>query len=90
MHQLFIDFKKGYDSFRREFLCNIIIEFGIPMKLVRVIKMCPNETYSRVCADKYFSGTFPTKNGLTQGNALLPLFLNFALEYAIRKFQTSK
>ena len=60
------------------------------MKLVGVIKMCPNETYSRVCADKYFSGTFPTKNGLTQGNALLPLFLNFALEYAIRKFQTNK
>jgi len=34
VHQLFIDFKKAYDSVRREVLCNIVIEFGIPMKLV--------------------------------------------------------
>jgi hypothetical protein len=30
VHQLFIDFKKTYDSVRREVLYNIIIEFGIP------------------------------------------------------------
>jgi hypothetical protein len=27
----------------------------------------------------------PTQNGLKQGNTSSPLFLNFALEYAIRK-----
>jgi len=32
---LFIDFKKAYDSVRREVLYNILIEFGIPNKLVR-------------------------------------------------------
>ena len=36
VHQLLIDFKKAYDSVRREILCNIPIEFGIPMKLVRL------------------------------------------------------
>jgi hypothetical protein len=40
VHQLFIDFKKAYDSGRREVLNNILIEFGIPMKLERLIKMC--------------------------------------------------
>jgi hypothetical protein len=38
VHQLFIDFKKAYDSVRREVLYNILIEFVIPMKLVRLIK----------------------------------------------------
>jgi hypothetical protein len=33
VHQLFIDFKKAYDSVRREALCNILIQFGITMKL---------------------------------------------------------
>jgi purine nucleoside phosphorylase len=40
IHQLFIDFKKAYDTVMREVLYNILIEFGIPRKLVRLIKMC--------------------------------------------------
>jgi hypothetical protein len=59
VHQLFIDFKKAYDSVRREVLYNILIEFGIPMKLVRLIKMCLNETYSKVRIGKHLSDSFP-------------------------------
>jgi hypothetical protein len=40
VHQLFIDFKKAYNSVRREVLYNILIQFEAPMKLVRLIKMC--------------------------------------------------
>jgi len=39
VHQHFIDLKKAYDSVRSEVLYNILIEFGIPMKMVRLIKM---------------------------------------------------
>jgi len=52
VHQLFIDFKKAYDSFRREVLYKILIEFGIPRKLVSLIKMSLTETYSRVRVGK--------------------------------------
>jgi hypothetical protein len=45
VHQPFIDFKKTYDSVRGEVLYNIPIQFGVPMKLLRLIKMCLNETY---------------------------------------------
>jgi hypothetical protein len=38
VHQLFIDFKKAYDSVRRDILYNIFIEFGIPIELVRMFK----------------------------------------------------
>jgi len=34
VHELFTDFKNAYDSVRREVLYNILIEYGIPMKLV--------------------------------------------------------
>ena len=40
VHQLLIDFKRAYDSARREDFYNILIEFAIPVKLVRLIKMC--------------------------------------------------
>jgi hypothetical protein len=39
VHQLFIDFKKAYDSVKREVLYNILLEFGTPKKLVRLIIM---------------------------------------------------
>jgi hypothetical protein len=68
-------------------LYNILIEFGIPIKLVRLIKMCLNENYSKVCRGKHLSDEFPIQNGLKQGDALSPLLFNFALEYAIRKVQ---
>jgi hypothetical protein len=56
-----------------EVLHNILIEFGIPMKLVRVIKMSLNETDINICADKHLSAAFPIQNGLKQGDALSPL-----------------
>jgi hypothetical protein len=90
MHQLFIDFKQAYDSVRREALCNILIEFGIPKKLVRLIKMCLTETYSRIRVDKNLSKMFPIKNGLKKGDALSPLLFNFALEYAIKRVQVNQ
>ena len=49
-----------------EVLYNIQIEFGIPMKLVRLIKMCLNETYSRVQAGKHLSDILLIKNALKQ------------------------
>jgi len=39
VQQLFIEFKEDYDSVRRDILYNTLIEFGIPIKLVRLIKM---------------------------------------------------
>jgi hypothetical protein len=75
---------------RREVSYNIHIEFDIPMKLVRLIKMCLNETYSGVQAGKHQSDMFPIKNGLEQGDALSPLLFNFALEYAMRRVQVKQ
>jgi hypothetical protein len=89
VHQVFVDYKKTYDSVKTEFLYNILIEFGFPLKLVRLIKMCLNETYSKIWVGKHLSDRFPVKNSLKK-NALSPLFFNFALECAIRKIQTNQ
>ena len=59
---------------------NILVEFGIPLKVVRLKKRCLNETYSRAWVSKHLSDTFPNKNDLKEGDALSPLLFNSALE----------
>ena len=50
----------AYDPGGREILYNILIEFGIAMKLVRLINMCVNETDSKVRVGKHLCDMFPT------------------------------
>jgi hypothetical protein len=58
-------------------LYNFLIEFGVPMELVRLIKMCLNETYSKIRRGKYLSDNFHIQNGPKQGDALSPMLLDF-------------
>jgi hypothetical protein len=86
VHQLLIDFKNVFDSNRREVLYNILIESGIPMKLVMPIKMCLREIFSRVRVGKNLSDMF----SIGKGDVVGSLLFNFALEYAISKVQVNQ
>jgi hypothetical protein len=66
------NFKKAYDSVRKELLYSIIMKFGI------LSQMCLNETCSKVHIDPYWFDTFPVQNDLKQGDALSPLLFNYA------------
>jgi len=68
-------------------LCDILIQSGILMKLVRLIKMCLNETYIRVRVGKHLSDMFPIKYSSKQGDALTPLLFNFVLKVPLDGFR---
>jgi hypothetical protein len=59
-------------------LYDILVEFDVPMKLLRQIEIHLNETYNKVRVGKHLSETFLIQNGLKQGDALTPLLFNFA------------
>ena len=65
-------------------MCNILIE------MVRIIKKCLTETYIRGQVGKYLSDMIPVRDGWEKGDALSPLFLNFALNYALKKVQVNQ
>jgi len=75
-HQLFIDFEKAYDSVGREVLCNTVIQIGQPTEPVTLIKICLNETYSKVRIGKNVSDALAFQNGLKQADVSSPLFFN--------------
>lgn len=71
-------------------LYNIRSEFSIPVKLLRLIKVCLYETYGRVSVGKDLSDKFPIKNDLKERDVLSPLLFNFAVENAITHFQANQ
>jgi hypothetical protein len=74
VHQLFIDVKTAYDTVQREVLYNIVIQFGIPVELIRSVKICLKFKPIRVWVGKRLSDTFPVKRGLEQGDSFCCCF----------------
>jgi hypothetical protein len=45
-----------------------LVEFGVPKKLIRLVKICLNEIY----VSKHLSAKFYIQTGVKQGDALSP------------------
>ena len=67
-----------YYSAIRKVLCDIFVQWDIPMNIGSESEMCLHESSSKVRLGRYLSGTFLVQNGLKQSHALLPLLSSFA------------
>jgi hypothetical protein len=64
VYRLFIEFKKTYNLVRRELLFSILVDFGVTMKLFRLIGVCLNKSYGNICIGTYLCDNFPIQNDL--------------------------
>jgi sorting nexin-29 len=87
IHQLYIDYKKAYDTINRAELVEIMKEFGIPMKLIRLVKMTLTNTNSKVKIQGKLSPSFETMIVLRQGDSLSTLLFNLCMEKIIRNIR---
>jgi hypothetical protein len=65
VHQVCIDFRTVYDSFRSNALYTILFESGIPVK--KLMKMCLYETYIIIHIGRHLCDVFPIQNSLKRG-----------------------
>jgi sorting nexin-29 len=85
-YQLYIYYKQAYDTINGAELVEIMKEFGIPMKLVRLVKMTLANTNSKVKIQEKPSLSFET-TGLRQGDSLSTLLFNLCMEKIIRNIR---
>ena len=73
----FIDLAKAYDSVDRVLLWEVLARFGIPPRMIKVIRMFHDGMRARVQLDDGdFSAWFNVCQGLRQGCVLSPLLFN--------------
>jgi sorting nexin-29 len=85
VYNIYVDFKQAYDSIQRKKLYTIMYEFGLPPKLVRLVRATMTDTESQVKVQTDPTDTFEIRQGLKQGYGLAPMLFNLALEYVITK-----
>jgi hypothetical protein len=82
---MYADFKQAYDSTQRKKLYTSMYEFGLPPKLVRLVRATMTGTETQVKVQTEIADTFEIRQGLKHGDGLAPMLFNLALEYVIRK-----
>jgi sorting nexin-29 len=83
-HHLFINFSSAYDSINRNQLFAATEEFRIPDKIVRLVKATMENSQCHVRVQSELLDLLRGMNGLRQGDSLVCLLFNIALEKGIR------
>ena len=77
----FIDFEKAFDSLHRESLWRILRHYGIPQKMVNVIKIIYTDVQCQVACNSHMSDSFSVKSGVKQGCIFSPFLFTLAIDW---------
>jgi hypothetical protein len=89
VYQLYVDFKQTYDGVHRGKLYKIMHDFGIPDKLMRLVRATMTDTEAQVKIQAQLTDAFKIRQGLKQCDGLAPVLFNLTLEYATRKLSVN-
>ena len=80
--------QKGVQFYKKVSNVSNTRAFGVPKKLVRLIRVCLNGSRGRVRVGGNATEPFEIRDGLKQGDGLSTTLFNLTLEYVVRKLQS--
>ena len=80
----FVDYEKAFDSLDRETLWKILRHYGVPMKLVNMIKNSYEGMSCRVIHDGKLTNNFEIRTGVRQGCLLSPFLFILAIDWIMK------
>jgi flagellum-specific peptidoglycan hydrolase FlgJ len=81
----FVDYEKAFDSVDRKILWRLLEHYGIPLKLVNLIKEVYEGTSCRVVHDGKLTDSFQVKTGVRQGCLLSPFLFLLAIDWIMKR-----
>ena len=81
----FIDFEKAFDSIHRESLWKIMKSYGIPEKLVKMVKIMYEDFECTVMDDGEQTRWIKIKTGVKQGCVMSGFLFLIAIDWVMRK-----
>ena len=86
--QTLLILKKAFDSLHRDSLWKILRHYGIPAKIVNVIKMLYCNFSAQVICGSELTETFEVKTGVKQGCILSPFLFILGINWVMTKATT--
>ena len=81
----FTDFENAFDSIHRESIWCILRHYGIPCKIVTIIKMLYEGFKSKVICGQNLTEEFDIKTGVKQGCLLSPFLFCLAIDWIMKR-----
>ena len=81
----FIDFRKAFDSVHRPTVWNILKHYGIPGKIIEIIKNMYQESRCAVRSEGKLGDWFEIITGVRQGCVLSPLLFLLVMDWVMRR-----
>ena len=81
----FIDFRKAFDSVHRGKMLKILAAYGIPKRIVSVIRLMYEGTKAKVISPNEESDLFEILAGVLQGDTLAPYLFAIVIDNCMRK-----
>ena len=81
----FIDFQKAFDSVHRESLWKILQAYGLPPKIINLIKMFYDNFECSIILGNTIAEAFPVKSGVRQGCILSPILFLVTIDWVMRQ-----
>ena len=80
-----VDFEKAFDSIHRDSLWKILRHYGIPSKLVNVIKMLYSDFKCQVICNTALTDDFSVTTGVKQGCILSPFLFILGMDWVLKQ-----
>ena len=80
----FVDFEKAFDSLDRDSLWKLLRHYGVPDKIVTIIRNSYEGLTCRVVHQGQLSDSFEVKTGVRQGCLLSPFLFLLAVDWIMK------